>query len=195
MQRIQSYLEINNPRAWILFQIGLATGYRGSDLVRLTVKNAKEAIESGKFSIIEQKIESIAKSNAKKNGIESIKYTKFTRDVYIPPKLKDVLEKYIQNKHDYEFLYVSQKGTGKNIRRDSLGKEFSKAAKACGINVCVGTHTPRKTYGYIQYNSHDKDLTFVQELFGHSSPKVTRFYIGIDEEEKQAAAELMDKYM
>ena len=33
LRRIQAYLKINNKKAYILFSIGLATGYRGSDLV------------------------------------------------------------------------------------------------------------------------------------------------------------------
>ena len=37
LKRIQSYLKFNNYRAYVLFVIGLVTGYRGGDLVELTI--------------------------------------------------------------------------------------------------------------------------------------------------------------
>lgn len=199
LDRVQNYLKEHNEKAYILFIIGLATGYRGGDLINLTVMDVKKAIKTGMFTILEEKKVNIYK--AKNNGyISEDKKRKFERSVYISEKLKSILKEYVAGRSDAEFIYWSQKQKGKgkyknHIRRDSLGKEFKKAIKACGLEISAGTHTPRKTYGYIMYHANNRDINFVQELFGHSTAKWTRFYIGIDQEEKQQSAYVMDDYI
>ena len=195
LKRVQSYLKENNYKAYILFQIGLATGYRGQDLIKLTILDIKKAIEKRKFIVLEEKKLNIFKS---KNDLDkSIKKDNFERTAFIGDNLIKLLNEFIIGKEDTEFIYSSKKGKGKGIykqhvRRDTLGKEFKKARENCGYSGTCGTHTPRKTYGYTQYHSHDKDITFVQELFGHSSPTITRRYIGIDEEEREESANYTD---
>lgn len=188
LKRMQSYLKINNYKAYILFMIGLGTGYRGSDLVNLTVSDLKEAVKTGELSILEEKTKDTRK-------------VPFKRKVYLNNKLVVLLKEYIQGKEDAEYVYPSQKGKGEgkykqHVRRDTLGKEFKKAALACGIaDISVGTHTPRKTYGYIQYLAMKKDINYVAELFGHSSTKVTKSYIGIDDDILKESAKNIDDYM
>jgi len=202
LERVQSYLKHYNYKAYILFMVGLGTGYRGSDLIKLTVKDAAMAIKENKFTVVEQKTENIHKSLIRKNKIqETTKTMKFERVAYINRKLIALLDDYIKGMDEAEFLYSSTKGKGEGkykqyIRRDSLGKIFKKAAVICGIkDISVGTHTPRKTYGYIQYYRNGKDINFVQELFGHSTPRITKVYIGIDEDMKEASAAIMDDFM
>lgn len=199
LERVQNYLKENNPKAYILFIIGLATGYRGNDLRWLTIQDLLDAIRLGYFSITEEKIENINKANIKRGKVKNNKKS-FVRVAYISEKLKGILKEYVEGKSPAEYVYWSQKQKGKgslkgNIRRDSLGKVFKKAIKECGINISAGTHTPRKTYGYIMYHAHDKDINFIQELFGHSTPMWTRLYIGIDEEEKKNAANAVDEFI
>lgn len=188
LKRIQNYLKINNYRAYILFLIGLATGYRGSDLVRLTIGDLRRAIEIEALNILEQKTENTRK-------------VAFERTAPLGKNLIKILKEFIANKEDCEYIYPSRKGKGKgkykqHIRRDSLGKEFKKASVECGLtDISIGTHTPRKTYGYIQYIQHGKDINYVQELFGHSNPKATKSYIGIDEDVLKESAQVIDSYM
>lgn len=187
LKRMQNYLKYNNYKAYILFMLGLSTGYRGGDLIHLTVADIKRAIETEELNVYEGKTKNTRK-------------VKQIRTVYLNTKLIKILKDYVVGMQDAEYIYSSQKGKGKGIykkciRRDSLGKEFKKAAVACGItDISIGTHTPRKTYGYIQYITHDKDINYVQELFGHSSPKITKAYIGIDDDILRESADVMDKY-
>lgn len=188
LKRMQAYLKINNYRAYILFCIGLATGYRGSDLVKLTIQDLKEAIEKESLDILEQKTINTRKVS-------------FTRKAPLGNKLRNILKEFVEGREDSEYVYSSRKGSGEgkykqHIRRDSLGKEFKKAAIKCGINnIAVGTHTPRKTYGYIQYLEHDKDINYVQELLGHASIKATKSYIGIDDDVLKESSMIIDKYL
>ncbi|WP_312859663.1 tyrosine-type recombinase/integrase [Peribacillus huizhouensis] len=45
----------------------------------------------------------------------------------------------------------------------------------------ISTHTMRKTFGYAYYR-RTKDLAFLQNIFNHSAPSITKRYIGITQE-------------
>lgn len=46
----------------------------------------------------------------------------------------------------------------------------------------TGTRSLRKTFGYHHYKKH-KDLAVLQEIFSHSSPIISKRYIGITQAE------------
>lgn len=58
---------------------------------------------------------------------------------------------------------------------------LQKAAEVLGRGD-IGTHTMRKTFGYFYYRK-TKDLVFLQEIFNHSAPIITKRYIGLIQEE------------
>ena len=188
LKRIQNYLKFTNYRAYILFLVGLGTGYRGGDLIELTIADLKESIRSGELILLEHKTEKTRK-------------IKFERTVYLNDKLIEILKEFVKDKDEAQYIYPSQKGKGKgkyktNIQRERLGKIFKMAAVQCGITeAAVGTHTPRKTYGYIQYIKSGKDIYYVQKLFGHSSPRITMAYIGIDDDILKESANNINEYM
>ncbi|MET7041793.1 tyrosine-type recombinase/integrase [Clostridium botulinum] len=188
LQRIANRLKEYNYPAYILWSIGVNTGYRGRDLVELTVGDIRKALETSELVILEEKTKNTRK-------------VQFERVVVLSSKLLSILKDYIENKSDSEYLYWSQKGKGvapfkENITRESLGKIFRKVIIELGIaKNSIGVHTPRKTYGYFQYLEHDKDINYVQKLFGHSKPSITMDYIGLDNDILQESAKKADKYV
>ena len=54
------------------------------------------------------------------------------------------------------------------------------AAHHCELKE-IGTHTLRKTCGYLIYQE-TKDIALVQEILGHSTPFITKRYIGLNQE-------------
>lgn len=197
LKRIQSYLKEKNENLYIMWMIGQNTGLRGSDVVKLTIYDLRQAINSKKMVVIEEKIEHIM-TNRIKNNKPVRKRTKreIKRTVYLNNDLIKILKEFVIGKSASEFVYPSDSKLG-HIRRDSLGKAYKRALihlKIASEEDVVGTHTPRKTYGFIQYHEHDEDIYYVQNLFCHSSYKITRVYIGLDEEEREESAVTMDKY-
>jgi integrase len=77
---IQDYLRYKNERDYILFILGIGTGYRAGDLVKLKVRDVKEAIKEEYFTILEGK-----KVNTRNIRKENIK----PRTVPLVDKLKD----------------------------------------------------------------------------------------------------------
>ena len=186
IERIANRLKEYNYPAYILWSIGVTTGYRGGDLVKLTVGDIRKALANGELIILEEKTKDTRKEQ-------------FERVVELPSKLMNTLSEYIKGKSDAEYIYWSQKGKGEapfkeHISRQALGKIFRKIIVELGIaENSIGVHTPRKTYGYFQYIKNDKDIRAVMKLFGHSKQDVTMDYIGLDNDLLKKSAQIADE--
>jgi integrase len=162
------FLNKRNERDGVLFELGIHTGLRISDLLQLKKKDVK-----GSHIVVKE-----------------IK-TKKTKRVVIVPQLKKVLQKYIRDMKDNDYLFTGRGTHGKPITRVRAYKILREAANECGLNN-IGTHTMRKTFGFHFYNMN-KDIAMLQELFNHSSPYITLRYIGVHQDAIDVA--MMDMKM
>ncbi|MGU8655113.1 tyrosine-type recombinase/integrase [Clostridium perfringens] len=185
LKKMSNYLRCNHPVAYIYFILATKTGYRASDLIDLTVADVKEAIEQRKFSILEKKTDSTRK-NYKPRVVE------------IGDNTIEILSEYIKNKNSWEYIFPSPIGR-KHLSIRRMGVIINNAAKECDINYCVANHGLRKTYGYMTYkrifNEKNNDiyaLLSVQEDFGHSTPEITKRYIGLYDEERKRTTDYLD---
>ena len=158
IKRILYFLKNNFHRDFILFFIGIHTGLRISDILRLKVSDVK-----GKSHI-----EIIEKKTRKK------------KKFYINKELRKEIREYCKGKENYSFLFCSRKGINSPITRvrayqilKDIGDQF---------DIHISCHTLRKTFGYFHY-SDNKDIATLMEIFNHSSQKVTLIYIGVMQEE------------
>lgn len=141
----------------LLFLIGINTGLRVNDIVRLRVGDVKK---KDSFIIREGKTEK-------------------RRTVNIS-MLKDEIKSFTKGKSDHEYLFKSQKGDN-HITTTQVYRVLSEAGDYIGRND-IGTHTMRKTFGYHHYKQF-KDVAMLQEIFNHSAPSITLRYIGIRQDE------------
>ena len=151
-------------RNLLLFNFGINTGLRISDIISLRVEDVK-----GKTSFI------IKEGKTQK-----------PRKIYLNSLLAQLTD-YINddlNGADTGYLFPSRKGDS-HISRVQAYRIVANSGKACGYDY-VGTHTMRKTFGYFFYKQ-TKDIAMLMDIFNHSSQDVTRRYIGITEEEKENA--------
>jgi len=157
------YFEETNNRNLVLFLLGIYTGFRISDILKLRVRDVQGKMH---IEIVEGK-------------------TNKPRKVFIHRRLKRPLERLIQGKSKFEYLFESRQKsrTGKNkpIERSTVDKILKKAAKHVGYTEPIATHSMRKTFGYMYYKQY-KDIAELQNLFNHSSPEITLRYIGLQQE-------------
>jgi integrase len=165
IMEIKNYLLRRSYRDYFLFVFGINSGLRISDILPLRVMDVKYT----KYLIIKEK---------KTGNI---------RKTIITPALKSEIEKYTYRMADSEYLFPSQKGN-KPISRVQAWQIIHNAAKACGVEGAIGTHTLRKTFGYHFYQQ-TKDVAMLQYIFGHSSPSITLRYIGINDDMVDKALE------
>lgn len=145
-------------RDYLLFVVGINTGLRISDILRLKVKDVRNKTH---IVITEQK-------------------TGKTKRAFINEQLRKELDTFTASMDDDEYLFQSQKGNNKPITRVQAYRILNEAAAKVGLEE-VGTHTLRKTFGYWHYQQH-KDVALLQYLFNHSAPSVTLRYIGINQD-------------
>lgn len=157
LEAIKEYLKFRNERDYIMFMVGINTGLRISDILKLKVKD----VSSDYISMREQK-------------------TGKQKRIILTPSLKRILKKYIAEKDPSEYLIRSRKGENKPIGRSMAYRILNDAARHVRLNE-IGTHTLRKTFGYHFYQQ-TKDVAMLQELFNHHSPKVTLRYIGVNQD-------------
>lgn len=152
-------------RDYILFVLGINTGLRVSDLLKLTIKEVK----------------------GRKRMVIKEGKTKKPRTIYLNGIYKE-LNDYIKTiEGTTEWLFPSRKGN-KPISRIQAYRQLNKAAKMVDIEDGIGTHTMRKTFGYWYYKQ-TKDIATLQEILNHSHPKITLRYIGITDEEIENSLE------
>jgi integrase len=168
IHQIQSILKNTNTRDYIMFNLGIYTGLRISDILKLKVKDVRN-----------QDYISMTKENREiKTGKSKI--------LKISPNLKKEISDYIKGKSDDEFLFRSKKGNFP-IQRIQAYRILNDIVRQVGIKDQIGTHTLRKTFGYHFYNKYNdntgRGLTILQQIFNHSTPYVTLRYIGITQDQ------------
>lgn len=168
IEAIKQVLRAGSERDWLLFTAGVNLGLRISDLLRLRVRDVR-----GKKYIIlvEQK-------------------TKKRKKMPIRPEMRPVFKRYIAAKDDRVFLFPSRNGVNKPLTRGGAYLVLKKAADKLGL-PSIGTHTLRKTFGYHMYRSN-KNIGTLMKIFNHTHPSVTMRYIGIEDDDIEAAVNEME---
>lgn len=177
---LSNYFWNHNLRDYAFFQFGIATGRRISDLVRLNVRDVAYIDRKGHFRIGER-----FEVREKKTG-------KFI-NIMLHPSARRALNKYLRRRRVKseslgavlnEPLFKSRK-SGRDgqyrIREQQAWRVLNNAARACGLTYKIDTHSLRKTFGYILYQS-GQSIELIQKFLNHSSPAITLAYIGITQD-------------
>jgi integrase len=159
VKKMKSLLKKQNFRDYLLFELGINSGLRISDLLKLKVEDVKN---KDSIRLKEQK-------------------TGKSKKIKLNHQVKKAIDEYITGMDLQEYLFQSRKGDNKPISRVQAYRVLKKAGNELGIEH-LGTHTLRKTFGYHHYKQN-KDVALLQRIFNHNSPTTTLEYIGINQEE------------
>lgn len=168
IERMRTHLNGMDKKYGLLFTLGMNTGLRVSDLLKLKVK---DVANTDHVTIIEQK------TGKKKTFYLNSKLRKKVRDFLKPNENKLDEDDYLfcSRKHD-------ENGKSKPISRVQAYRVLNEAADAVGIKEPIGTHTMRKTFGF-HYYKRTHDVATLQKIFNHSAPSITLRYIGIEQDQ------------
>jgi integrase len=169
---IRKILAADSKRNELLFVLGCNTAFRISDLLKFKFSDLYDP--EGKpikylYSFKEQK-------------------TDKNKSLPIPKIVDQLLREFIAACPDWQpqdLIFSGRKGSGA-ISRQHAHRILSAAAAAVGITDPIGTHTLRKSFAYHLYKDTG-NLALVQKILNHASAADTLRYIGIDQEEMDAA--------
>ena len=165
------YLKRGKLRNYLLIVIGVHTGLRISDLLRIRQNDVYD-FEHGLFrshiSIIE-----------KKTG----KY----KQIAINAKVLHALALFLgaQPANPDDFLFKSQKRLDCAIGRIQAWRIIKEAANAVGAAGRIACHSLRKSLGYFAWKSGVQPV-LLMDIFNDSSFEITRRYLGISQDERDS---------
>ena len=169
IKAIKGNLKKRNCRDFLLFTLGINTGLRISDILRLKVEDVKD--QTGE-------IKEYLDLNEKK--------TKKQRLIYLNDEVRNALEYYFDKTGIYDlerYLFISDKTKiNKPISRIRAWQLIQIWCREVGIKGRIGTHTIRKTAGY-QMRIAGVAIELIQEVLGHQSISMTKRYLGITDDE------------
>lgn len=168
VSEVREFLASKCKRDELLFCFGIYTGLRISDILQVKVK---DVYQQDHFYIIEQKTKK-AKQRSRKHTVH--------KRIPIIKKLQRLLNEYCNDLQPNDYLFKSRQGKNKPITRVRAYNILRAAADETGLSE-IGTHTLRKTFGYLIYNE-TKDVALLQDIFGHSAEYITLKYIGVNQD-------------
>lgn len=145
-----------------IWRFGVNTALRISDLLSLTFEDVK-----GSSLVIRES----------KTGK--------TRDIDLNSAARAIVErrKVAHPSHKYLFEVESNRAKGKPVSRVAVASAFKAVGDEMGL--ALGTHSMRKTRGWLMYNG-GASIELICKVLNHSSPAVTMVYIGLTQAEVDA---------
>ncbi|MEB1809197.1 MAG: tyrosine-type recombinase/integrase [Bacillaceae bacterium] len=163
IEEMKQILLNHSKRDYLFFVLGINTGLRVSELLRLKIKDVytKEKVVREYYEFNDEK----------------------KRYIYMNNKVKLALEKYVESSQlrEDDYLFKSQKGD-QPITRQQAYRIINHVARLAGLDQKIGTHTLRKTFGYHAYK-RGVAMSLLQKHFNHSNPSETYKYLGIEKNE------------
>ena len=169
------------PRDRALFILGIATGFRISELLSIKIKDVYDGKQI--FDRVYVKRGYIKKKVA-------------GRCVKLNKKAKKAIEEllgYYREKGTLDLnypLFQSQKGKGqKPITRQQASNIFKMLKEKAGLQGKLNTHSLRKTYADRMYRILNRDLFKLQRALGHMNVNSTVSYLSFREDEIDEAVD------
>ena len=155
----------DRPRDLLLFTMGINNGLRIGDLLKLKVKDV-HGVKAG----------DTVRGREQKTGKPNVLVV--NRATY------KALDNYLKtfNPGPDEYLFPSQKGGGP-LTVSAANQMIKRWCKQINLRGNYGTHSLRKTFGYIQRVHYGVGFELLCKRFNHSSPAVTMRYLGIEDKE------------
>ena len=156
----------DKPRDLLLFTIGINNGLRIGDLLNLKIKQVRHLKPGESVTIRESK-----------TGKDNI--------LMVNKAVYKAIRNYLDNidANDEDYLFQSRQGSQKPLTVQRAHQMLKSWTNAINLKGNYGTHTLRKTFGYIQRTKYGTGFEILAKRFNHSSPAVTMRYLGLSSDE------------
>lgn len=162
----------DSPRDLTIFTMGINTNMRASDLVTLKVGNVKYLKPGEHFEVREKKTQKKRTITVNKTVYESVQYLLST----------------VADADDDDYLFPSRKGGGP-LSVPYLNAMVKKWAELINLRGNYGSHSLRKTFGFIHRTVFGTDIPTLMSMFNHATQRQTLDYLCIQPDE------IKDAYM
>jgi len=162
----------DRPRDLAIFTLGINTNLRASDILRITIGHVRHLGPEEHFVIRE-----------KKTGKEKA----ITINKTVHAAIRQLIQTLPADTPDETPLFRSRKGDAKALTVSYLHKLVKGWCREINLVGNYGSHTLRKTFGYMHRVVNHTDLPTLMQMFNHSTQRQTLSYLGIQAEEIKSA--------
>ena len=155
----------DRPRDLCLFTLGINTNLRASDLIRITVGQVRHLQRGDALTLREMKTGKPRKVTLNGPVVESIQQLLKT-GTHI----------------DSDPLFRSRK-KGQALTVPSVHRLVKGWCRDINLRGNYGSHTLRKTFGYMHRTVRKTDIPTLMQMFNHRTQQQTLDYLGIQPEE------------
>lgn len=160
----------DRPRDFALFVVGINTNLRASDLLRIKIGDVRYLKTGEYFTLREKKTGKLRSITLNKPVYEAIRGL-----ILSMPVVSDA---------DYLFQSRKKKSSVTGMLTVSYLNSLVKSwCKEINLRGNYGSHTLRKTFGYIHRTVFGTDIPTLMEMFNHSSQRQTLTYLCIQPRE------------
>ncbi len=188
VEQMLHHLDTTNIVGAIIARIGVNSSLRISDILALRYEDvATPDREIRDHIVVYEKKKH--RTNPKTGKIIKPKGIK----IKIAPNLKEHLKKHIERfaLTQGDWICFDPLDPVQPVNRIKAWRWLKSAAKVCRIEN-LGTHSLRKTFAYHTYQANGKDIYLVMNLLNHKDPEYTLRYIGISQDQKDRAVEMIN---
>lgn len=168
IQTIKKLL-VGNPRDLCLFTLGINTNLRASDLLRITAGDVRYLQPGDALQLKEKKTKKSRTITLNKSAVDNIQLLLGSSDY-----------------EDTDYLFTGQRGV---LTVPSVNRLVKSWCKQINLPGNYGSHTLRKTFGYMQRTQIHTGIPELMSMFNHNTQKQTLDYLCIQPEE------IKDAYM
>ena len=167
-QLINYYAKTGEIRNYLMITLCVYTALRISDVLRINCNDV--------YDFSKKKIHKKITITEKKTGK--------SKTIALHKDVIKALKAYLPNAEPNRPLILN-KQTGKAISRIQAHRLIKVAAEAVKISQHVSCHSLRKTFGYHSFKNNVSPV-ILMEIYNHSSFAITRRYIGLTQDDKNA---------
>lgn len=160
----------DSPRDLAIFVFGVNTNVRAIDLLTLTVGQVRSLNVGDHFVLREKKTGKIRRITINHSVFNALQRW---LSIYAPT--------------DATACLFPSKKTGRPLKVPTLNNMVKSWCLRAGLQGNYGSHSLRKTFGFIHRTVHQTDIATLMVMFNHSNQGQTLDYLGIQPSEVKEA--------
>lgn len=158
----------DQPRDHCIFIMGINTNLRASDLLAIRVGDIRNLKVGDNFTLREKKTSKLRRITINRAVHMSVQRLLITRP----------------NAVDTDYLFASSR-TGNRLTVSTLNKKVKNWCRHINLPGNYGSHTLRKTWGYMMRTQHGIDIPTLMTIFNHATQRQSLAYLCIQEADVQ----------
>lgn len=165
-----------NRRNYCLFVLGINTAFRASELLSIRLGQVRYLAAGDRLEVKQPKTKRSRSVTVNQTTFESIqRLISYKESQAVRKKDMAIVD-------DDAYLFTGQRGA-KQLRVSTFNNLVKEWCARANLKGNYGSHTLRKTWGYMQRTKQNTPLALLMRALGHASQRQTMEYLCVQEKE------------